>query len=77
MTPLIDTKRFENLWNADLRLSKDVRRNLISAQLHADLFNLLNAYAAENITFTTGTTFQLPTTILGPRTARIGLRFVW
>jgi hypothetical protein len=46
-------------------------------RLFLDAFNLLNAYAAETISFTTGTSFQQPTGVLGPRTFRIGTRFVW
>lgn len=39
--------------------------------------NITNKYAAETITASTDAAFQNPTAILGPRTGRIGFRFVW
>jgi hypothetical protein len=61
----------------DIRVEKTVNAGPTKLRLFFDAFNLFNSYAAEAIAFTTGTTFQQPTTILGPRTGRIGLRFVW
>ena len=46
-------------------------------RLFLDGFNLMNKYAAETISFSTGSAFQQPTAILAPRTARIGFRFMW
>jgi len=46
-------------------------------RLFFDAFNILNAYAAETITVSTGTSYLQPTAILGPRTGRIGARFIW
>ena len=45
--------------------------------LFLDLFNISNAYAGETIVQATGATYLQPTAILGPRTARIGFRFIW
>lgn len=42
-----------------------------------DGFNLTNHYAAETISVVTGSAFQKPTSIIGPRTARLGARFTW
>ena len=46
-------------------------------RLFLDGFNLTNKYAAETISYATGSAFQSPTAILGPRTARIGARLIW
>lgn len=46
-------------------------------RLFLDGFNLANAYAGETIVQATGTTYLQPTAILGPRTGRVGVRFVW
>ena len=62
----------------DLRVEKTVKLgNAARLRLFADGFNLLNSYAAETITVATGPAFQQPTAILGPRTGRVGFRFVW
>jgi len=42
-----------------------------------DFFNITNSSAAETITRTTGANFQRPAAILAPRTARVGVRFLW
>ena len=46
-------------------------------RLFLDGFNLTNTYAAETINTSAGATFQQPTAILGPRTGRVGFRFIW
>ena len=46
-------------------------------RLFLDGFNMLNAYAGETITVSSGTAYLQPTAILGPRTGRIGARFLW
>ena len=62
----------------DLRVEKTVKLgNAAKVRLFLDGFNLTNAYAAETIVTLAGTTFQQPTAILGPRTGRVGLRFIW
>ena len=62
----------------DLRIEKTVSfGSAAKVRLFLDGYNLFNSYAAETITMTTGTSFQQPTAILGPRTGRIGFRFIW
>jgi hypothetical protein len=61
----------------DLRVEKTVALGPTKVRLFLDGFNLTNAYAAETINTRAGTNFQQPTAILGPRTGRIGLRFIW
>jgi hypothetical protein len=62
----------------DLRVEKTVKLgSAAKVRLFLDGFNLTNAYAAETIVTLAGSTFQQPTAILGPRTGRIGFRFIW
>jgi hypothetical protein len=70
--------RQDNISVIDVRVEKTVNLGSVArVRLFADGFNLLNKYAAETISFSTGAAFQQPTAILGPRTGRIGLRFIW
>jgi hypothetical protein len=62
----------------DLRVEKTVKLgDVAKVRLFLDGFNLTNAYAAETINTRAGANFQQPTAILGPRTGRIGFRFIW
>ena len=68
----------DNISVFDLRVEKTVSfTNAVRARLFLDIFNIANAYSAETISFSTGAAFQQPTAILGPRTARLGFRFIW
>jgi hypothetical protein len=70
--------RQDNISVVDLRIEKTVTLgNIAKIRLFGDLYNITNKYAAETITQSTGSAFQTPTAILGPRTARVGFRFVW
>ncbi len=70
--------RQDNISVVDLRVEKTVKLgNAAKVRLFLDGFNLVNAYAAETIITTAGSTFQQPTAILGPRTGRVGFRFIW
>ena len=69
--------RNDNVSVLDVRAEKTVPVGRAKLRLFVDGFNILNSYAAETITQSTGTNFQLPTAILAPRTGRIGFRFVW
>ena len=68
----------DNVSVLDLRVEKALRLASV-AKLHVflDGFNLLNAYAAETTSVATGPTFQRPTAILAPRTAKVGFRVAW
>ena len=62
----------------DLRIEKSVKLGSVArVRLFGDIFNIMNAYAAETITVSTGAAYLQPTAILGPRTGRIGARLVW
>jgi hypothetical protein len=70
--------RMDNISVLDLRGEKTVNLPAnLKLRLFIDGYNLTNAYAGETISFTAGTSFQQPTAILGPRTGRIGFRFIW
>jgi hypothetical protein len=43
VTPAIDTFRFANLWDLDLRVAKTVRLERLNLQVMADLFNVFNS----------------------------------
>jgi hypothetical protein len=43
VSPELDTIRFDDLWNLDLRLAKSFRIGNASAQFIGDLFNVMNA----------------------------------
>jgi hypothetical protein len=75
---LYNAFRQDNISVFDVRVEKTVNLGSVAkARLFADGFNLLNSYSAETISFSTGSAFQQPTAILGPRTGRIGFRFIW
>jgi hypothetical protein len=62
----------------DVRVEKTVNfGHTAKVRLFLDGFNLLNSYAGETITVSTGALYLQPTAILGPRTGRIGARFIW
>ena len=42
-----------------------------------DFYNLTNANPEENLIWGSGTTFQQPTVIVGPRIVRFGVKFDW
>ena len=68
----------DNISVLDIRVEKTVNlMDRAKLRLFLDGFNLTNKYAAETIITTAGATFQQPTAILAPRTARIGFRFMW
>jgi len=70
--------RMDNINVFDLRGEKNFKLpGSTQLRVFIDGYNLFNSYAAETISFTAGTSFQQPTAILGPRTGRIGFRFLW
>jgi hypothetical protein len=69
--------RQDNINVIDARVEKTVPLGPTKVRLFLDGFNLFNQYAAEQISFNTGSGFQQPSAILGPRTGRIGVRFLW
>ena len=74
VTPQIDSLRFPNLWDTDIRAAKELKINTVSLRVIFDLFNVLNANTAlvrnDNIA---SPTFDVLAQNLSPRIARIGL----
>jgi hypothetical protein len=77
MSPELDTFRLPNLWDLDLRLSKEFRFGRGRATAAADLFNVANANTAlvrnRNAESTGQTGFYALSQNLSPRILRIGL----
>ena len=75
---LYNANQQDNLSVLDVRVEKTVKLgSQARARLFLDVFNIANWYAAETISQATGAAYLQPTAILGPRTARIGARFIW
>ncbi|MDP1568690.1 MAG: hypothetical protein Q8L86_01695, partial [Vicinamibacterales bacterium] len=74
----MNSNREDNIWVFDIRGEKTVNfTDRVRARLFLDLFNIANSHASETISRATGLGYQRPANILGPRTARIGFRFLW
>jgi hypothetical protein len=73
-----DSRRQDDITVFDLRVERVVRlphgRNLSP---FADVYNLGNSNAASNITWNSGSSFLLPSTIIGPRIMRFGIKYDW
>jgi len=75
VTPDIDTFRFDDIWNLDLRLSKTFNYKRFRAQLVGDLFNVLNANTVLNRQRNVASpSFNVITQNLSPRIFRVGAR---
>jgi hypothetical protein len=78
VSPEIDTFRFDDLWNLDLRGSKTFRVDRVNLQLIADLFNVMNANTELNRQRNiTSATFGQLTQNLSPRILRFGMRLTF
>jgi hypothetical protein len=73
-----NANREDNIWVFDVRAEKTVNfGDRTRARLFLDLFNITNSHASETISRATGLGYQKPSAILAPRTARVGVRFLW
>jgi hypothetical protein len=71
----LDSNRFDNLWNLDLRLAKNVKAGRANLVFTADMFNVLNSNTEINRIRNQGsTTFFRLTQNLSPRIVRFGVR---
>ncbi len=75
-TPDIDTVRYENLWNLDLRLSKSFKlAGTSTLQISADFFNVFNSNTVLNQTRQANSSaFNRIDELLSPRVLRVGAR---
>ena len=77
-TTVYGDNKQDNISVLDIRVEKTVNFGTAAkVRLFLDGFNMLNKYAAETVTVSSGTLYLQPTAILGPRTGRIGARFIW
>ena len=74
VTPKIDTFRYDNVWDTDLRVARTFRMRAVSLRLIGDVFNVFNANTAlvrnNNVL---STSFNALAQNLSPRIFRAGL----
>jgi hypothetical protein len=73
----IDTRRQDHITVFDIRVEKDIRFVGRTLSPFMDLYNISNSDAASNINWSGGSSFQLPSTIIGPRIMRVGVKLEW
>ncbi len=74
----MDANREDNIWVFDVRAERQFNFNSrVRLRLMFDAFNLANSHASETISRATGLSYQKPSAILAPRTARVGFRFIF
>jgi hypothetical protein len=78
LTEPFGTRQQDNIILVDTRVEKVfkvAKSRTVSAFI--DGYNLTNTNAAQNINWSSGSTFTTPTTILPPRLFRFGAKFDW
>ena len=74
VSPEIDTFRFPNLWNTDVRVARQFRTDRVNFRAIFDVFNVMNANTAlVRVNNITSTTFNALAQNLSPRIARVGV----
>jgi hypothetical protein len=73
----LGTRRMDDIIVFDLKTEKTIPFGKTLLRAFVDLFNILNSDAADTMNWQTGSAFERPTQIVGPRTARIGFRLQW
>lgn len=74
VSPEIDTFRFPNLFNTDVRIARQFRADRVSVRAILDVFNIMNANTAlVRVNNITSTTFNALAQNLSPRIARVGV----
>jgi hypothetical protein len=74
----IDTRKQDNIVILDFRTEKGFKTfGGKKLSVLFDLYNITNSDAASNIQWGAGASFLLPSTIIGPRIARFGLKYDW
>jgi hypothetical protein len=71
----LDSNRQDNITVLDTRIDRAFKLGNARLRGFVDLFNLTNTNAADGRTVTTGSAYLRPTSVLAPRTLRIGARF--
>ena len=73
----IGTQRQDNLTVLDLRTERVFRIGRRSISPFFDVYNMGNSDAASNIAWSSGSSYLLPSTIIGPRLVRFGVKYDW
>jgi hypothetical protein len=74
VSPQIDTFRFPNLWNTDIRVARQFHADKVNIRGIFDVFNIMNANTAlVRVNNITSTTFNSLAQNLSPRIARLGV----
>lgn len=74
----ITSRRQDNISIVDIRMEKFF--NFAAKRrfgTFVDVYNLTNSAAAQNITWNSGSAFELPISIIGPTIVRFGVKFDW
>jgi hypothetical protein len=75
ISPAVDDQRFDDLWNLDLRLAKNMKAAGANMTFTADLFNVFNSNTELNRQRNLGSArFNELTDYLSPRVLRFGMR---
>jgi|CXWL01.1.fsa_nt_gi hypothetical protein len=73
--PSVDTERYDTLWNADLRLARNVKIGRATLTASAEVFNVLNNDVVLGVTrVASAATFRRVDEIISPRILRVGAR---
>ena len=72
-----DSNSFDTIKYVDFRLGKFFTIGRHRIEINADFFNLTNSNVITNLNVNTGSSFQNPFSILGPRVFRIGARYTF
>ncbi|HXB57768.1 MAG TPA: carboxypeptidase regulatory-like domain-containing protein [Vicinamibacteria bacterium] len=74
-TPLVDAVRYDNVWDLDLRLAKNVKLGGAAVTFSAEAFNIFNANTVLQVNRQVNTgTFGRINEIMSPRIVRVGAR---
>jgi hypothetical protein len=73
----IDSRRQDDITILDVRVEKSFNLGSRRFGVFTDVYNLFNSGAAQNIGWNSGSSFQVPVTIIGPTIMRFGAKFDW
>jgi hypothetical protein len=75
VSPELDTRRLDDVWNLDLRLAKNLAFGRTNSRIEVDLFNVMNGnYAINRIRNIQSLNFDRITQNLSPRILRFGVK---
>ncbi len=75
-TPTVDAKRYDSVWDLDLRLAKNIKVGPTAFTLSAEAFNVFNSgITLQRFRQVNSSSFQRIDEILSPRIVRFGARF--